>query len=307
MNSSRPSQLTKWFFTWNNYPIDFKKILENKFQINAKKYAFQPELSESGTKHIQGVVFLKKKMRWSQFGLPKDIHWEPVKGSDQQAIAYVLKQETRDGQPTWFNVIPPQNIEILHFNQMFQWQKEVILIINQKPNDRIIFWYYEEEGRSGKSALVKFLCFKYKAITLTGRGIDMKNAIVKYKQAHGNYPQIVLFDIPRSAEDFINYPGLEEVKNGCFLSTKYECEMVIMNSPHILCFANFEPDYGALSMDRWDIRQINMDPKEKQQIIQKADGHLFIQKQKTNTEQITLCDLQQKTNTDTQPKSIVIQ
>ena len=42
----------------------------------------------------------------------------------------------------------------------------------------------------------------------------------------------------------ISWSGLEDVKNGCFASTKYECEMVIMNSPHLLWFADFEPAYS---------------------------------------------------------------
>lgn len=262
---NRPTQLTKWFFTWNNYPSNHQEILIRRFDHIARKYAFQQEKApETGTTHIQGVLFLKRKMRWSQFGLPSEIHWEPIRGTDYQAIDYVLKQNTRIPltTPVWKNITPPQHIEVILEHHMFQWQKQVINIVNQKPDDRIIYWYYEYQGRTGKSALVKHLCYYYKAITLSGRTQDIKNAIVRYKIAKGFYPNIVLFDIPRSAQDFIKYEGLEQVKNGCFLSTKYECEMVIMNSPHIMCFANFEPAHELLSHDRWDIREIALSAQE---------------------------------------------
>ena len=54
-------------------------------------------------------------------------------------------------------------------------------------------------------------------------------------------------------------PGvsIEEIKNGCFASSKYESKMVIMNSPHILCFANELPDTQKLSRDRWNLHDLN--------------------------------------------------
>uniref|UniRef100_UPI004049B2EE hypothetical protein n=7 Tax=Pseudomonadati TaxID=3379134 RepID=UPI004049B2EE len=65
------------------------------------------------------------------------------------------------------------------------------------------------------------------------------------------------FDIPRSQLDYLSYTGIEEVKNGCFFSSKYESEMVLYNSPHIIVFANEEPTYHKLSSDRWNVVDLN--------------------------------------------------
>ena len=37
--------------------------------------------------------------------------------------------------------------------------------------------------------------------------------------------RIVIWDVPRYSLDYINYAAMEEVKNGCFASTKYESEI----------------------------------------------------------------------------------
>ena len=55
---------------------------------------------------------------------------------------------------------------------------------------------------------------------------------------------------------------IEDLKNGRYASTKYDCEVVIGNSPHIICFANFlPPDLTKLSLDRWLIGHIDAHKK----------------------------------------------
>ena len=56
--------------------------------------------------------------------------------------------------------------------------------------------------------------------------------------------------------DYLSYTGIEEVKNGCFFSQKYESAMVVMPYPTIIVFANEEPCYGKMSQDRWRVQQI---------------------------------------------------
>ena len=75
----QPLQYIHHTFTYNNYGIEAIEILRALFNHIGYDYVFQQERGESGTPHLQGVVSLKKKMRWTEFGLPKDIHWEKVK------------------------------------------------------------------------------------------------------------------------------------------------------------------------------------------------------------------------------------
>jgi hypothetical protein len=84
--------------------------------------------------------------------------------------------------------------------------------------------------------------------------------IASYKKETKKYPKIIIFDVPRANIDHINYDAIESMKNGCFFSGKYECAQVLMNSPHIIIFANSEPQRYNLSMDKWHIVEIDYDP-----------------------------------------------
>ena len=121
---------------------------------------------------------------------------------------------------------------------------------------RSIYWFYDKRGNSGKSSMCKILCANNGAIILSGKSADMKYAIVKYKEKHGIYPELILIDCPRSNTDYLSYGGIEEIKNGCFFSSKYECDMVIMNNPTIIIFANVTPDTSKMSNDRWKITNL---------------------------------------------------
>jgi hypothetical protein len=84
----------------------------------------------------------------------------------------------------------------------------------------------------------------------------MKFAVAEYCKSRGAYPEIVVFDIPRTAENYLSYTGIEEIKNALFFSNKYESGQVVGNKPCVLVFANFEPDTEKLSQDRWRIYNI---------------------------------------------------
>ena len=91
---------------------------------------------------------------------------------------------------------------------------------------------------------------------LSGKATDMKYGIIKYKEKNGVFPDIIIFDIPRSSQQFVSWAGIEEIKNGMFFSAKYESDMVVFDNPHVICFANEEPDYNKLSKDRWKVKKI---------------------------------------------------
>ena len=92
MSASRPQQRINWCFTYNNYEKnDIYKITERLNEIS-KLYVFQEEIGENGIPHLQGVVSLKKRMRCSEFKLPKEIHWEECK-SLEDSIQYCQKED----------------------------------------------------------------------------------------------------------------------------------------------------------------------------------------------------------------------
>jgi hypothetical protein len=118
-----------WFFTFNNYSSDdISKILSlvPEFQ----KYAFQEEKGKNNTKHIQGYIEFKSKIRpRAMFHWTDKIHWEKPR-SISHARNYCLKQETRCGRQ-WTNLSRAE----LKYNgpeiNLRDWQRYIIDILEQ--------------------------------------------------------------------------------------------------------------------------------------------------------------------------------
>ena len=253
-NTKQISPAKHWVFTLNNYTTE--DIEEFSSSSSTKRYIFQEETGESGTPHLQGYLeFLTKKRPFSVFK-NKSIHWEKCKHV-KKAIAYCCKEETRTGKIFNKNIIIIEPIKCLSRNALYPWQEKVVQLAEGPVCDRSIYWYWENIGNVGKSQLVRYLCIKHNAILISGRSGDIKYQIKTFYDKHGTGPKIVIYDIPRTAENYINYTALEEVKNGLFASNKYESAMVIINPPHFFCFANFEPYLDAVSKDRWKIVEID--------------------------------------------------
>lgn len=248
-------QCRKWVFTLNNYEEDDYKFLCDKLST-ARKFVYQAEAGESGTKHIQGYVLWKNQKRFStmQKLIPK-AHLEKAKGSDQQNFQYCTKKEGRILPPK-FKGFPKEISTIQNFKP---WQKDVLDFIKTKPDNRTINWFWDTSGNTGKTSLAKYICVNFNCLYLTGRASDCKFAIKQHFENDecNKDDLIIIFDFARYVESYVSYQILEEVKNGIFFSGKYEGGMCIFNSPHVIVFANFEPDTEKLSADRWKIKKLD--------------------------------------------------
>ena len=113
-------------------------------------------------------------------------------------------------------------IKLITDDLFFDWQKDLIKIINSEPDDRKIYWYYGEQG-VGKTQFIKYCCIKYGAIILSGKPSDMKNGIVEYKKKNHKLPKIIFSNIGFDVDlKLINYSGYEDIKDMTFYSGKYE-------------------------------------------------------------------------------------
>lgn len=243
-----------WCFTLNNYNDDDINDILTICSNSSIKYVFQEETGDEGTKHLQGVIEFNKKLRPKGLFINKGIHWEKTKNT-KASIAYCCKEETRTGK-IFTNLKLPKPLKLINPKQFFEWQIEIYDIIKEEADDRTIYWYWSEDGGVGKSIFSKYLCAKEDAVLLSGKAADMKYGILAYKNKHDVYPETIIIDVPRSNVEFLSYTGIEEIKNGCFFSTKYESDMVIFNNPHIIIFANEEPNYEKMSADRWCVKEI---------------------------------------------------
>jgi len=131
------------------------------------------------------------------------------------------------------------------------WQRKLDIITDQEPDDRKVHWYWEKEGNSGKSFMVSYLCAMKDAVVFThGKVGDIAHA---YRGE-----RIVCIDLARTQAENLQaiYMVIENFKNGRIFSGKYESTTKVFDTPHVVVFANFEPDKKMLSEDRWDIHPI---------------------------------------------------
>jgi hypothetical protein len=140
-------------------------------------------------------------------------------------------------------------------SELYPWQKEIESIYLTEPDNRSIFWFWEEKGNVGKSAFVKYMIVKYKALYCDGgKKSDLMNLVFN---SNMDECRCVIWDLPRSTKGNISYATLECVKNGMVCNTKYETGTKVFNPPHIFVFANFPPDdVSQLSLDRWKIKRL---------------------------------------------------
>lgn len=254
--SSRVTVSKYWTFTLNNHNIEEFEILKKEICLHCLDYRVQKEIGESNTPHLQGFIQSKKPIRPMETFSNKRIHWEKAR-SPTHARAYCCKEDTATG-----NYILDTQEQIKLIKPSRQWQIDILNILKEEPDDRTIHWFWEPIGNSGKSAFTKYLCAKHNALSVSGKSSDCKYAIVSYKETKKIFPKIIIFDVPRTNIDYLNYEAIESIKNGCFFSGKYESTQIIMNSPHIIIFANSEPQRYKLSEDRWNIIKIQQEPQD---------------------------------------------
>lgn len=235
-----------WVFTLNNYTIEDIVLFQESKLI--EKYIFQEETGEQGTPHLQGYLkFYTKKRPKNLFN--HKIHWEKCKHI-KESINYCQKQDTRTGSIYNKNIKITKPIKII--TKLYEWQQNLETILKQEPDDRTIRWYWDDIGNKGKTSFCKYLVVKHQALYVSGKIGDMAYALMKYRESNGD-PEIILIDIPRASYNRISYPGIEALKNGLIFSSKYESGQIVMNSPHVVVFANSEPSYELLSVDRWKV------------------------------------------------------
>lgn len=254
-NTSRIPPSIHWVFTFNNYSKTDWSLMKAIISVGSKVCICQEEIGESGTPHLQGYIHFKKKIRPKNM-FDKRIHWEKAR-SKIQSMAYCQKDDTRRGSRYIFRDGKWTETKMLKIiSELLEWQKKIIKLIDSEPDDRSINWYWEPKGGVGKTALCKYICHKYDALICSGKCSDMKYGIINYIKTKGYPPKVVIFDVPRYAYDYISYGGMEEIKNGLFFSPKYESEMCLFNCPHVIVFANQEPEKYNMSLDRWRIEEI---------------------------------------------------
>lgn len=241
----------KYVITINNYSDTQLSNLRDFCVKKCSWYIFGKEVGEQGTPHIQGYLEFNnaKKRSTIKKAIGGEFYCGGARGSWKQNLDYCRKDMHFE---TNFEVYDGPQISL------YDWQQEIVDLIDREPDDRTIHWVHERRGCRGKTTLMKWIHKNRDGVViLSGRALDMKHAIVTYLETNRRHPRVILINIPRSVER-ISYTGIEEIKDMCFFSGKYEGGMINGPSPHVVVFSNQEPDYGEMSEDRWEIKNLNI-------------------------------------------------
>lgn len=247
-----------WCFVLNNYTdIDISEC-SSKFKVVCKSCIFSKEVGESGTPHLQGFCEFKIKCRPISHGLTERIKWIKCKGNREQNVDYCSK----DGDIVFSTGIPkPVVLVERHMLRARQLEIADMFIEDEHPIfGRKIYWFWESKGCWGKSMLATYMIDQMNATEVSGKGADVFCGLSALIEQTGECPPIVIYDIPRSCIDYVNYFSIEKVKDGKFFSGKYESGMKRYNRPHIICFANQPPRLTEMSEDRWIVTEL--DPQQ---------------------------------------------
>ena len=266
-DEKKGQRIRKFFITWNNYTED--NVLFLLEFLKDGKYIIQEEKGKlKGTPHLQGHLELKNAMTLT--AIRKKLKGCDVRKTinEEGAKKYCSKLDTRNGR-TWVQGFKiPKPPKILALENMYIWQKEIVDLCAQEPDDRTINWFWEKEGGSGKTQLIKYLVANNDDCQFFSGGSAkdcISQIILRNKDSKGEWePRIVIWGITREAQERpISYNALEQIKDGMINSGKYEGGTLLFNSPHVIIFANVPPDTSKLSRDRWNVTEITKDKCEK--------------------------------------------
>lgn len=250
--ADRTPRSRAFIFCLNNYTL---QEIERLTEMDCLKYVFQEEIAPStGTKHLQGCMYFKnqRKTKGDIYYENPRIHWELCRNW-RRAVAYCSDPLKRHGK-IWAKGVKVRPSIINHFDKYppTNWQQQILSIIPTEPDDRKIYWIVDYIGGKGKTTFAKHLVLEFNALYLSsGKASDMK-----YIRAQNPDNTLIIIDLPRCCEDRVSYDGIECIKNGIFMSGKYESRTVVTNNPHVFVFSNFMPQGGMLSTDRLIIIEI---------------------------------------------------
>lgn len=126
------------------------------------------------------------------------------------------------------------------------WQAELERELSEEPDDRHIYWVSDEKGGAGKSTFLRYYINneELNATSLTGKLADMAYAY--------DSQRIVFFDVSRTQAENLDHlmTMAEWLKNGNFVSPKYQSRLKTFSPPHVVFFANVPCPPGKWSADR---------------------------------------------------------
>lgn len=261
------------------------------------RYAvFGKEKGEGGTPHLQGFVSLKKlsRLKAAKAVVSDRAHLEICKGSPEQNFKYCTKDgefeefgnrkapgkrndltsfqdavksgildrkrlreeypEVCAKYPRYVQDYVQDNIpkQLVKCFPLHDWQSELNKRLLRAPDDRKIIFVIDSIGNKGKTWFAKYYCQLHDNAVLM---VPTKRNDMAYLLP--DQFRVLFLDCTRRQVESLDYPFLEQVKNGCVVSPKYESRMRMYPPVHLVVLMNESPDPNALSDDRYEYINLN--------------------------------------------------
>ncbi|QMW68854.1 replication-associated protein [Crucivirus-389] len=159
--------------------------------------------------------------------------------------------------------IVPYTAEDMNFTPDRPWMKKLLDMTQGKPRGRKIIWICDRVGNMGKTVLAKWLHLSSDGLWASVKHLETSrdaSTIIYGLLKNGWKQHGITIDLPRGSSDHKNiYRWLEDLSDGHITATKNDGANVFFHPPHVVVLANWYPQIGNLSLDRWKIYNITPD------------------------------------------------
>jgi hypothetical protein len=229
--------------TSNRLPITIGKFIPENEQRRIKRQLAWKNCQNKTTKDVLSIV-QKIDERGSTSAIKNIFDTDPDKILQIQLATNVYHKMVK-------NEMEYKLLEEAKKVEWKNWQQHLFDILSKKPDPRRIYVVVDPIGNTGKTFFVQNFRRLFPETTVSMNNCktsDMLHAAQLCVER-----RVVLIDLMRSEKENIPYDGIEALKNGSFITSKYKSKFVDGFPPHMVVFTNFELNYQALSLDRWTI------------------------------------------------------
>lgn len=131
--------------------------------------------------------------------------------------------------------------------QLWESQKFMVDKIEEATAGRSLPVFVDPVGNSGKSTLQDWLHYHRDHQEFT----NAKTSDIAYAYKGAS---LVTFNLSKATDmNKVNYQAIENLLDGKIFSSKYESGMKRFKKPRVALFCNAEPNFSAMSSDRWQV------------------------------------------------------
>lgn len=158
--------------------------------------------------------------------------------------------------PRWcYDILADKKDLAVEDHELREWQSDLAKKLAGPPDDRKVIFVVDPVGNTGKTWFAKYYC----------KHNDDAQFMEPAKKADMSYAlqdklRVLFINVTRTTEssslDYL-YSFVESVKDGMVFSPKYESRMKYFDKVHVCIMMNHEPNMDLLSLDRYDIIELN--------------------------------------------------